>query len=73
MNRTVTHYIECPKCGEEIAAEVDVGEHLVDWGEECDSCGYKFPKDEVLKIYDDALSDGMGTLIDRAHDMYKDR
>jgi hypothetical protein len=66
---------ECPKCGDEITAEVDVGEHMVDWAEECENekCGYKFTESEVLTIYDDALADCFGTMIDNAHDMAKDR
>ena len=61
----------CPVCGEEIAAEVDVGEHIVDWSEECDNedCGYKFTPDEILKIYEDALVDCFSTMVDRAHDL----
>ena len=59
----------CPKCNEELSAEVDVGEHLVDWNEECDNCNYKLTETEVLKIYSDALADCWGSMIDRAHDM----
>ena len=46
---------------------------MVEWGEECDECGYKFTEQETLKIYDDALADSMGTMIDNIHDRYKDR
>ena len=30
----MTYTFSCPKCGEEIEADVDVGEHMVDWAEE---------------------------------------
>ncbi len=63
--------IECPKCLEEITAEVDLGEHMVEWAEECD-CGYKFTEKEVLEIYSRAIGDSWGTTIDRAHDLAKD-
>jgi hypothetical protein len=63
----------CPKCNEMLSAEVDVGEHIVDWGEECDCCNYKFTESEVLKIYDDALADCWGSMIDHAHDTLGNR
>jgi len=63
----------CPKCDEQITAEVDVGEHMVYWSEECDECGYKFTQDEILKIYSDALADCWGSMIDNAHERYKDK
>lgn len=65
----------CPKCGEEITAEVDVGEHMVDWGEECENekCNYKFSQNEILDIYDKALEDCWGNMIDNAHERFKDR
>jgi len=56
-----------------LSAEVDVGEHIVDWGEECDCCNYKFTESEVLKIYDDALADCWGSMIDHAHDTLGNR
>jgi hypothetical protein len=64
----------CPKCEEKITAEVDVGDHMVDWGEECENekCGYKFTEEEVLKIYSDALEDCWGSMIDNAHERMKD-
>jgi hypothetical protein len=69
----MNYTIECPKCGEEIDTEVDIGEHMVEWGEICDSCGYKFTQSEILEIYDKTLSGALGAMIDRAHDMYGDR
>jgi predicted protein tyrosine phosphatase len=30
----MTYTFSCPKCGEEIEADVDVGEHMVDWAKE---------------------------------------
>jgi len=68
------HRFECPKCSEEITAEVDIGEHLVEWGEECENekCGYKFTKEEVLKIYDEALTDCFSGMVDYIHDTMKD-
>jgi predicted Zn-ribbon and HTH transcriptional regulator len=65
--------IECPKCKAVIEADVDISEHIVDWAEECEECGYKFTQDEVLKIYDDALTDCLSSMIDHAHEMSKDR
>lgn len=67
----MNYSFECPKCGEEITAEVDVGEHLIEWGEECEECGYKFSHEEVLKIYEKALEDCHGFLTDWAHEMSK--
>ena len=66
----MTYAFSCPKCGEEIEADVDVGEHIVDMGDECpnDSCNYKFTEAEVEKIYSDALEDCFSTMVDDAHD-----
>lgn len=63
----------CPKCNAELDAELDVGEHILYGGEECDECGYVFTKKEAEKIYEDALTDGFSGLIDRAEMYYKDR
>ena len=69
----MTYYFHCPKCNEQLFAEVDVGEHMVDWSEECDNCGYKFTEKETLKIFSDALADCFGSMIDNACEMYKNR
>jgi hypothetical protein len=63
----------CPKCDGELTAEVDVGEHLVDWDEECEHCKYKFTSNEVLDIFDEALEDCHGSMCDYAVDMLGDR
>lgn len=73
QNNMSYYSFECPRCKFELTAEVDIGDHMVEWGEECDECGYKFTREEILKIYDNALTDGLGTLIDYAHDALKDR
>lgn len=64
----------CPKCGEEIIAEVDVGEHMVDWGEECENekCLYKFSEEEILDIYSKALEDCFSDMVDYVHEKLKD-
>jgi len=64
----MTYTFSCPKCGEEIEADVDVGEHMVDWAEECQACNQKFTEAEVEKIYSDALEDCFSTMVDDAHD-----
>jgi DNA-directed RNA polymerase subunit M/transcription elongation factor TFIIS len=63
----------CPKCNELLTAEVDVGEHMVDWSEECETCNYKFSQEEIMKIYNDALADGFGSMIDNAIEKLKDK
>lgn len=63
----------CPNCKAKLNAELDVGEHILYGGEQCDECGYIFTKAEGEKIYKDALTDGFGSLIDSAEMYYKDR
>ena len=67
----MTYTFSCPKCGEEIEADVDVGEHMVDWNESCENekCNYKFTEAEVEKIYSDALEDCFSTMVDNAHEL----
>jgi transcription elongation factor Elf1 len=67
------YVFHCPKCNEELTAEVDVGEHMVDWDEACDNCKYVFTDAEILHIYDAALADCFGSMIDYAHDMLSSR
>ena len=59
---------ECPKCGHENTAEVDLGEHLSDFSDECENllCGYKFTETEKLDIYEETTTDAWGSAIDRA-------
>jgi transcription elongation factor Elf1 len=63
----------CCNCGEELIAEVNVGEHMVEWDEKCDNCGYGFTQEEVMKIYDNALTDCLGSIVDNAHERMKER
>lgn len=63
----------CPKCGIDIDAEVDLGEHLVDHEEYCEVCGYIFDEEDRDKIYTHALEDSVGTAIDRAQDYGQER
>lgn len=63
----------CPRCGEQLSAEVNLGEHIVDWDEICFECNYKFNDFEINKIYNDAIQDCLGARIDYAMDMLKDR
>lgn len=65
------HFVECPHCAEEIQLEVDVGEHIVYGGEECEHCNYVFSSSEQTDIYDAALKSCAGTIIDMAHDRFK--
>ena len=67
------YHFSCPNCGETLMAEVDVGEHIVDWDEVCESCGHIFSEKEVLDIYDRALEGALCSMIDSAHDLYEDR
>ena len=69
------YQFECPRCGEEIIAEVNVGEHMVDWSEQCENpaCLYHFNPVEVMGIYEKALESTWGAMIDRAHDLLSDR
>ena len=71
----MTYTFACPKCAEEITAEVDVGEHIVDWAEQCENskCMYKFTSGEVDEVYLKALESTWGTMIDCAHDLLSDR
>ena len=66
---------ECPKCGEEMSAEVDVGEHIVDFSNICENpaCLHRFTEDEKMAIYEAALEDGWSSMIDHAHDLLSDR
>lgn len=66
------YYYEC-KCGYEIPCDVDICEHMVEVPEECDECGTKFSEVEQDKIYNDALTDAMGSYIDYCHDRMKDK
>ena len=66
------YYFHCPKCDEELVAEVDIGDHMVDWSEECDICGHKFTEEEKLKVYNDALEDCFSSMIDHAHERLRD-
>jgi transcription elongation factor Elf1 len=62
-------FFDCPKCKAELSADLDVSDHILYGGEECDECGYIFTKREAEKIYEKALSDGTDSLISRV-EMY---
>lgn len=74
VEKSMTYSFKCPKCKESLFADVDVGEHMVDWSEICENneCNYKFTSAEVLRIYDDALSDAWASMIDNAHDTVRE-
>ena len=67
------YHFNCPMCLKNLTAETDVGEHIVDWSEKCDDCGYIFSEKEVLDIYDRALEDAWGSMIDNACDYGQER
>ncbi len=69
------YHFQCPKCGENMMAEVDVGEHLSDFSDECENptCKYKFSEAEKDKIYTDSQEDCFSSMIDYAHDLLSDR
>ena len=69
----MNYSFECPKCKAKLFAEVDVADHMVEGIEECNECGYKFTEPEQLQLYSDAMEDGFGSMIDRAHDFLSDR
>lgn len=68
-----TYYWECPQCGQESSAEVDLGEHLVDGLDECEHCSYHPSNVEIERNYSKALEDAVGSRIDSAHEAAKDR
>jgi uncharacterized protein YbaR (Trm112 family) len=69
----ITTYFCCPSCEEQIEADVDIGEHMVEHEEYCEDCGHIFTDAEKLEIYSEALEDAAGTAVDRAMDYGQDR
>lgn len=64
----ISTFYPCPRCGAEIECEVDIGEHDIEFPDECPN-GHLVTEKDQLDWAGELEADAMGSAIDRATDL----